>query len=310
MQYANTRLQIVSGFATASMAQRHLETLKECSANASIELIVGMTHHSGIERAQHTAFCQLSQDQPYGMDFSCRYIAQESPIHAKCYVWSNDSGPYSAFCGSANYTMAGFVRSQIEGMANADPASVARFFLDCLPYTVDCLDESVLEHVSLTETRRTDDRATEDTVTLSLLISRGKRKGEIHQKSGLNWGFRPNRNRNEAYIPVPVQHYEFFPPIKQEFTVLTDDGYPFIFVKAQERGKALETPQSNAELGYYFRKRLGLQFGEFVTKQHLIDYGRTDVTFTKIDEETYLMDFSHDIETEHELEKGETSEEQ
>ena len=162
----------------------------------------------------------------------------------------------------------------------------------------------------MTETRRTDDRATEDTVTLSLLISRGKRKGEIHQKSGLNWGFRPNRNRNEAYIPVPVQHYEFFPPIKQEFTVLTDDGYPFIFVKAQERGKALETPQSNAELGYYFRKRLGLQFGEFVTKQHLIDYGRTDVTFTKIDEETYLMDFSHDIETEHELEKGETSEEQ
>ena len=309
--YGSTRLQIVSGFATASMAQRHLESLKNSNANTSIELIVGMTNHSGIEKAQHRALCQLAQDQPYGMDFSCRYITQNSPVHAKCFVWSNEAGPFMAFCGSANYTMAGFIRSQIEAMTEADPASVAEFYHECLPYTVDCLDEAVLDHVVLTETRRTDDETTDDTMTLSLLV---RSTGETHRAGGgLNWGqptvTRDSRDRNESYIAVPADKRNFFPPLKEQFTVLTDDGFPFVFVVAQGKiGKALHTPQRNALLGEYIRTRMGLPSGVFIKRQHLEDYGRTTVTFTKIDEETYLMDFSPNIENEHEIESGEENE--
>ena len=307
LRSAKTRLQIVSGYATASMAHRHLEKLmeelKENKANASIELIVGMTGYSGIELAQHLAFFDLAQSRSYGIDFSCRYIAQSSPVHAKAYVWLDDSGPFMAFCGSANYTITGFIRRQIEAVTQADPAAVSKFYDECLPYTIDCLDETVPDCVTLTETRRTDDNVNKDTVTLSLLT---KSTGETHKKAGLNWGQRPGRDPNQAYIPIPAQHYDFFPPIKEQFTVLTDDGYSFVFVRAQERGKALHTTQNNALLGKYIRTRMRLPSGEFVTKQHLLDYGRTDVTLIKIEDETYLMDFSPSSEAEHSIESGET----
>ena len=45
-------------------------------------------------------------------------------------------------------------------------------------------------------------------------------------------------------------------------------------------------------MGKYIRTRLGLNSGEFVSKPDMVEYGRTDVTFTKMDEETYFMDFS------------------
>ena len=303
LRHAKTRLRIVSGFATGSMAHRHLEELAKRGADASIELIVGMTNHSGIEKAQHKVLCDLAQNRAYGMDFSCRYIAQNSPVHAKTYVWLNDSGPFMAFCGSANYTITGFIRRQIEAVTGADPVAVSKFYEECLPYTINCLDETVPDCVALTETRRTDDNVNEDTITLSLLT---KSTGETHKKAGLNWGQRPGRNPNQAYIPIPAQHYDFFPKIGEQFTVQTDDGFPFVFVRAQQMGKALHTTQNNALLGEYIRTRMELPSGEFVTRQHLLDYGRTDVTFIKIDEETYLMDFSPSSEAEHSIESRET----
>lgn len=43
--------------------------------------------------------------------------------------------------------------------------------------------------------------------------------------------------------------------------------------------KAITTPASNALLGEYFRNRLGLANGAYVTAADLRSYGRTDVTF-------------------------------
>ena len=300
--HARTHLRIVSGFATASMAHRHLEQLAKEGANTSVELIIGMTGLFGLEMTQHRAFAELSQKKPFGLDFSCRYVAQNSqPIHAKTYLWASKSGPFLAYCGSANYTRAGFTGPQKEALTEASPSSVSSFVDDCYESTVECIDASVDEYVAFTETRHVDDRNSDDVVTLPLVV---ERTGETHKRSGLNWGQRPEHNRNpdQAYIPVPSRHYDFFPAVGQHFAALTDDAHPFIFVRAQERGKALHTPLNNAELGLYFRKRLGLQSGEYVTRQHLLDYGRNDVTFIKIDDENFLMDFRPYHEAEHDVE--------
>ena len=93
-------------------------------------------------------------------------------------------------------------------------------------------------------------------------------------------------------MPVAIARTGFFPLNKQHFTVVTDDHHQLIFRVEQENDKAITTPLSNALLGEYFRNRLGLANGEYVTKQHLLDYGRTDVTFYKLDEEQFYMDFS------------------
>lgn len=53
------------------------------------------------------------------------------------------------------------------------------------------------------------------------------------------------------------------------------------------------TAQKNSLLGEYFRFRMGLPSGAYVHKDDLTNYRRTaDVVFRKIDDETYLMDFS------------------
>jgi hypothetical protein len=59
-----------------------------------------------------------------------------------------------------------------------------------------------------------------------------------------------------------------------------------------EYGKEIATPQDNAELGRYFRKRLGLPDGAYIDVATMKKYGRLDVVFYKTDEETYVMDFS------------------
>lgn len=129
-------------------------------------------------------------------------------------------------------------------------------------------------------------------VTVSFL----NRNGTLPERSGLNWGQRPEEGRepNQAYISLKADVYQtdFFPPRKVHFTVLTDDGKVLICTGAQDNGKAVHTPHNNSLIGEYFRNRLGISSGELVTKAHLDRYGRHDVVFCKMDDETYTMDFS------------------
>ena len=290
IERGGNRLLITSGFATASMADKHMEKLAELGCMASIELIVGMTKLAGIEKAQHYAFQKIIQERPYGMDFTCRYVVRGNPVHAKTYCWMQDDQPFVGFTGSANYTRTAFGRGQVETMHPVDCREITNFHLGMRRNTADCLDSDIESKIALTETRRVIDNNDSETVVLSLLDSK---TGDTPKKSGINWGQRSNRDRNQAYINIPanIGRSGFFPDRYEQFTVLTDDDYSFIMVRAQDSGKGLHTTQSNALLGDYLRARMGVQSGHYVTRQHLVEYGRTDVTFTKIDDETYLLDF-------------------
>lgn len=121
-------------------------------------------------------------------------------------------------------------------------------------------------------------------------------KGEerVPSRSGLNWGQRPGRNPNQAYLPVSadVQRNGFLPQPGISFTIECDDGAIFECVRAQQNGKAIETPTNNAIIGEYFRKRLGVESGESVALWHLIDYGRTSVEIFQLSGLRYYLDFS------------------
>lgn len=288
------RLQIVSGFATASMADKHMEILAALERQVGIDLIVGMTQQNGIEKAQHYALQKLAKDQPYGMDFTCRYVVTGNPVHAKTYCWFNGKQPVAGFIGSANYTLTGFGGFQTEVMEHADGWSAADFYKQVKRQTMDCLDKKIEDMITLMETRKIQDEG--EAITLSLLE---KRTGETPKRSGINWGQRDNRDRDQAYINLPAKigRSDFFPERSRQFTVLTDDQKSFIMVRAQDKGKGLQTTQSNALLGKYLRKRMGLASGQYVTLEHLVRYGRTDVTFTKIDNETFLLDFQPEEKT-------------
>ena len=303
------RLIIISGYATAAMAFHHLNDLKNNhSKDVEIDLIVGMTPKDGITASNHIGFKKLVNDDFSGK-FKCRYILNSPPVHSKIYLWCKNNKPIMAFTGSANYTQVALcLKSQREAMTRCDPSLVADYFNDLLNDTIYCDHAEVENFITIYKDslKRTeyqigmaeegefniDDYSGLPSVTVSLL----SRNGELPQRSGLNWGQRPELHRepNQAYIRLTsdIYHTDFFPPISVHFTLLTDDGKILICTRAQQNGKAIHTPHNNSLIGEYFRRRLGVPNGAPVLKEHLEKYGRTDVTFYKIDDETFYMDFS------------------
>lgn len=301
-------LYIVAGYASATMVSKHLENLSKLTKYVRIELIVGMCPKDGLLRKNHLAFQLLTSDA-YPANFGCRYLIKKPAVHSKIYSWFKDKSPSYGFTGSANYTQTAFENSQREIIVASSAKEGKEYFDKLLPDTLDCRDSEAEDKINIYDVpfyikpenvikevvaKKGKSRITEglEKITTSLLAS----SGNLPQRSGLNWGQRPeySRNPNQAYIRLPAAIYrtDFFPEITKHFTVLTDDGNIMICARAQANGKAIHTPQDNSILGEYFRNRLGLSYGSPVSKKDLLKYGRTDIDFFRIDEETYFMDFS------------------
>ena len=291
-------LFIVSGYASAAMASRHL--VKDTSVK--VNLLCGMVARDGISLVDHQGFRKLVSTS-FPSRFSCFYAIQ-NPIHSKVYVWCDGKTPRIAFCGSGNYSQNALLARQKEAFADCNPAKALAYYQSLAGSSISCVASSVLRTVNvyaggkqqspIKRVGQTAKFATAgfDQVTVSLLVG----SGQVARRSGLNWGQRPeeNRNPNQAYIALPAQVYrtDFFPARPARFTILTDDGVTLVCARAQDNSKAIHTTEDNSLLGAYFRGRLGLQSGAFVERAHLDNYGRTDVDFYKIDNESYYMDFS------------------
>lgn len=306
-------LNVVSGYASAAFAADHLQDMLTMPSRPVVRLIVGMFSQGGISANNHQAFQQLSSED-YPLGFECRYVVTPPPVHVKAYAWYRGNEPLQGFVGSANYSANGF-RQQREAVTSADAQQVQRYFDGLWDSAIDCreaeADRLVAKALAAYQARIKQPVVAVETpggelaglerVTLSLLA----KNGEMHNASaGLNWGqptpARPSRNLNEAYIAVPtaIGRSGFFPPHKQHFLLRTDDDKLMLCVPAQPKTRggnvpqAIETPENNSLLGTYFRNRLGLASGAFVTKQDLERYGRTSVFIYKIDDDDYYMDFS------------------
>jgi hypothetical protein len=304
------KLYIVSGYATAAMAVRHLEALKENNHQVQIELILGMSPIDGLSQTNHKGFQELVQTSYSGL-FSCSYLTEMPPVHSKIYAWFDDNEPICGFVGSANYTQTAFGKKQREVMTDADPQKGLEYFQELIPQTIYC-DNIQAENIvqmyntrSYSRVKREQESIQQQDLTSvsgdasliglsSVNLTFLDKQGRLPQASGLNWGQRPGREHNQAYIRLPssISKSDFFPNRPVQFTVLTDDEKILTCSRAQDDGKAIHTPQSNSQMGEYFRNRLGIPNGAPVMLDDLLRYGRTDVRFYKIDDETYYMDFS------------------
>ena len=292
------RLCIISAHATPGMASWLLTNYDERSIpQISVELIVGMTADEGIPLAFHEGFKLLHGNNYAGRDyhFSCSYISRQPSIHDNLYIWMNGEEPLCAFSGSLEFTQASFLQHQ-EQIYECSAVDAFQIYNRAVDRSVYCNYAEIEEEVRIfgsyqaSNTERTADGRTNQ-VSLSWLTRKGNETGT---RSGPNWGHRGRRNRNEAYIPLPsaVAKSGFFPLNKQHFIALTDDHRALLLRVEQMNDKAITTPASNAQLGEYLRNRMGLPNGAYIHKADFETYGRTDVTFYKIDDEQYYMDFS------------------
>ena len=302
-------LYVVSGYASATMAHRHIQELREIKRRVRVELIVGMAALDGISAKDHEAFKSLVSDS-----FICRYVAYGNPVHSKVFSWYQGDTPLIGFTGSANYSRAAFSINRREAMIEHDAEEGRDYFDIVRQDTVDCLDGSIPNLITIySEPEYSIRMANEDSLdsenyedainivdrlegfphqSVSLLDNRGR----LPQRSGLNWGQRPEvgREPNQAYIrlPVAIARTDFFPPRCEQFTIITDEQIPLVCVRAQDQAKAIHTSLNNSHMGIYFRHRLGIPEGRPIPTEALVEYGRTDIDFYKIDETTYYMDFS------------------
>ncbi len=300
-------LYVVSGYATAAMAFHHIKSLKEIDLNIQVDLVVGMCPNDGLSLSNHEGFKKLVEDDFAGI-FECSYVMQRPAVHSKVYIWTKENEPIVGFAGSANYTQNAFRSRQREAMATCDADKAFTYYNELLSDTIYCTHNDAenaiqlyKENYSKKKQQLIEQNNFEDTVADHVIglpkvsISLLANNGTLPKRSGLNWGQRPEQNRdpNQAYIRLPstIYHTDFFPENTIQFTVLTDDGKTIICTRAQQNGKAIHTPHNNSLIGEYFRSRLGLSSGALVTEGDLMRYGRNDVDFYKIDDETYYMDF-------------------
>ena len=301
-------IYIVTGYASANMAMRHIQIAKDNNISIKIRLIIGMAIRDGIERKNHNTLIDLHTPK-YNIDFECYYIIDKPPIHSKIYIWEGQGKLLYGFAGSANYTQSAFSNSLKEVLVPIIPSEGKAYYDKALTLSLDCRDDLIEDIIEIYDSQiitKTKIGTTIDVeqnlfdkpsleglpkTTLTLLDSR---TGETPLRSGINWGQRPGREPNQAYINISadIGRSDFFPERYEVFTVLTDDGKQLVCVRAQDNGKGLHTTLNNSHLGEYLRNRIGVANGAFVNRLDLLRYGRTDIDFYKLDEETYYLDFS------------------
>ncbi len=301
------RLRILTGYASSPFLMHVLDHYPDIE----LELIIGMASKDGVQIWDHTMFQEIVENNTR---ITIKYQMELPGIHTKIYHWyGNINNKSITFIGSANFSWNGF-RDQRELLCKVNYKNINDVFE--VTNVINCTDQNVEYYINLhsIEIQRRFNNSAEDIqlnlnlatenyfetislhdleyVDLKLLL---KKDTEIHERSGLNWGQREGREPNQAYIPVPTTfnrvNPNFFPPLEQAFTMLTDDGQQLICKMAQQNRKAIHTTENNSIMGRYFRDRLGVPFGERVDVTDVLSYGRTSVRIFKINSETFFMDF-------------------
>lgn len=298
-------LIVISGYASPSMASWHITELRGIiSTKIDIKVVVGMCISDGLTFSTHNGFKNMMTEYNSGLTtFTCQYITEGAPVHSKLYLWEKDAEPICAFIGSANYTQTAFSNLRNELITECDPREALEYYNFLEPHSTFCNHAEIENSIVLKPTSSvlTSEQTNAvsiqgtgiDKVHLSLL----SQNGETGFGSGINWGHRRDgtkREPNQAYIPLPssIARTGFFPLDRKHFSVITDDGKQIILRVEQQNDKAITTPLNNSLIGEYLRGRLGVTNGAFVTKEDLQRYGRTDITFYKLDDEQFFMDFS------------------
>ena len=249
-------------------------------------------------RTDHQAYLDMFETSKN--KFDCHYYDGNPEVHSKMYAWVKGVSPLIGFSGSANYSQYGFDENRQQNqMLQDDPNDITKYYYHLLKNSVHVQDyRPVIRHIEEYENVQGSLPPGEvkwikenESARISFLT---KATGKIAKQHSLNWGQRTGREPNQACLPIngKARNDDFLPPIGLTFTLLTDDGKSFDCTRQQQGGKAISTTYNNSEIGIYFRNRLNVPPGNFVSTQDLINYGRTDFLLKKLDDETYYLDFS------------------
>ena len=250
-------LYIVSGYATPTMLSWYIKNLyHKTQSPIKIYLLVGMVPFDGISASVHEGFIQLMRDNlPQEIErLECSYIYDAPAVHSNLFIWAKDGFPVLAFSGSANFVQSSFVgRTRQEIMNECNPQEALEYYQSLIGRSIYAHHSEIEEYVVIHPAHAVPDLENDliegfdlmsqdgyQTVTLSLIT----RTGEPGIRSGLNWGQRPGRNPNEAYISLPsrVAKSGFF-PWKKDILLQLQMTDTSLFFASSNRTTKLLPPQ-------------------------------------------------------------------
>ena len=290
------KLFIVSGYASATFSRRHLLEVLKINKDIKISLIIGM----GSNKKDHSAFQELVKN--YSSNFKAYYFNGKPEVHAKLYAWYKNKEPFIGYSGSSNYSQFGFFKKmQQNNIIEDNPNEIYDYFNSLISDAVSVSKYKIEEREKVEFDSIEGSLAPGQIEWLkideSVRISFLSKNGELPSRSGLNWGQRPEfkREPNQAYLSIrsDARKEGFLPEKDFSFTLITDDKKSMDCTVQQDSRKAISTTNDNSELGRYFRERLNVKLGKLVKKEDLINYGRTDFLLKKLDDETFMLDFSN-----------------
>jgi hypothetical protein len=297
------QLIILSGY----VGPKPIERLQELPINTTV--IYGMYGDKGIQTRLHNSLINC-QNNIQNVDIFYSTI----PIHSKCYIWKHNNEIQHALIGSANFSTNGLTTPYREVLAETTYDT----FYALNEYVQRVLNHSILCN---NEILQIPQQSIQENLNINLNCSMSllDRYGNVPSASGLNWGHGQGHvTPNDSYIAIRKEHLRncpnLFPP-KQEFPnirqngrlqrhndvieIIWDDGYVMeglLEGNQNENGliypKQISSSPQKSIMGQYIRSRLGVPNGYFITRDDLINYGRTDITVSLIDEGIYSFDFS------------------
>lgn len=301
--YDSDELVVLSGY----LGPRPVSRLETLPVNSKI--IYGMYGSEGIKPTLHKSLISIQENTPSSLNIFYSKI----PVHSKCYLWRKDGMIVYALVGSANFSINGLTTPLREILMEAPIDTY-----DLLNSYVEFIASNSISCLNGKTSGTTIEILPTDKCLLSLLM----RNGEIHNAHGLNWGQHSGSNHtnvNDACIPINIKHIRAFPqmfPPKQliprieniegrahrhneQIEIIWDDGVVMQgllegdnWVDGVLYPKQISSFPSKNEMGLYFRKRLGVSAGAFVTKEDLEKYGRFDVEVKLLEDGIYSFDFS------------------
>ena len=306
-----------------------LEPIKELS-NLGIKstIVFGMYPTEGVDLKVHKIYQEFAK-----VKIDIMYSSSQE-FHSKIYLWKKNNQVLKILVGSANFTNVALVSQNREILVEADREDyqdILKYIEDVIFNST----SSVNMEDSKLKIRSSKSQSGSPKLDLdeSLFISKNSvcilslldRSESMPDASGLNWGQseKGNVNPNDAYISIRVGNIRAFPEMFPEKAMISEnrlgkknsrqnDPVDVIFDDNTIMSCILEGSQNldgktypnklssfprKSDLGVYFRNRLGKNDGEKVTKEDLIDYGRTDVCIQKIGHDLYYIDFSRDNDT-------------
>lgn len=268
----------------------------------NISIVYGMYPTEGVTDRDHEYFRSLRELLNIEvLYYNARGDMLPRRCHSKVYVWTKDGVPMKGFCGSLNASGSAFTSREQEAVVECSPHEAMAYYRSVCnramhPDDLKDYKRKIRAKPNLPYQIVKSSVGLEDLERVVLpLTARGT--GEVvPSRSGLNWGQRPGRNRNQAYLPVPrkIATSGFFPPRGQQFTLYTDDGEQFQAAVCQDGDKAIQTTESNALLGEYIRRRLGVEDGALVRIEDLRKYGRDTIEVYKLNSGDFMLYFDRE----------------